>query len=218
MIDTQNTLLIRWLGQQEYVSTWSRMQDFTNARGNDTPDEIWFLEHPPVFTQGQNGKPEHVIDPGHIPIIKTDRGGQVTYHGPGQLMAYTLIDVKRKGLTTRAFVSCLENVIVAYLNQLGIAAYAQKDAPGVYIAAQKICSIGLRIRKGFAYHGIAFNIHPDLSPFTRINPCGFNNLKMTALQLHAPYLTDIKTVANDLTNFFVKELSYTHKTWIDDNG
>ena len=172
-------LNIRWLGRQEYLACWASMQQFTNARNDETMDEIWLLEHHPVFTQGQNGKPEHVLNPGNIPIVQTDRGGQVTYHGPGQLMIYTLIDLKRKKLNVRELVTRLEQSIIDLLAEYGITALAKREAPGVYMDDKKICSIGLRIRKGCAYHGIAFNVALDLEPFTRINPCGFKELQMT---------------------------------------
>lgn len=175
-------VIVRWLGQQPYESIWQKMQTFTNERTDETTDEIWLLEHTPVFTQGQNGKPEHVLNPGDIPIVQTDRGGQVTYHGPGQLMVYTLVDVKRKKLTVRDLVSKLEQAIVDFLSTYDIDAAAKREAPGVYVYDKKICSIGLRIRKGAAYHGIAFNVAMDLEPFSRINPCGFSTLQMTQLK------------------------------------
>lgn len=191
------------------------MQQFTNQRTENTIDELWLLEHAPVFTQGQNGKAEHVLNPGEIPIIKTDRGGQVTYHGPGQLMVYTLIDIKRKKLNTREYVSLLEKSVIDYLSSMNLSAYAKLEAPGVYINEQKICSIGLRIRRGYAYHGIAFNVNMNLEPFTRINPCGFANLKMTQLVSFNSHLRQTKIVAHELVNYLMKNLLYTQKTWID---
>lgn len=204
---------VRWLGQQDYLSCWQNMQQFTNNRNEKSSDEIWLLEHQPVFTQGQNGKPEHILDPGGIPIVQTDRGGQVTYHGPGQLMVYTLIDLKRKKLNVRELVNLLEQSVIDLLAENKINAHARLDAPGVYISfgrsiEKKICSIGLRIRRGCSYHGIAFNINMDLKPFTQINPCGFAKLKMTQLaELGGP--KDTLETGRKLTNYLVKNLRYT---------
>ncbi len=173
-------LIARWLGvNQPYRDVWHAMKEFTQSRDEHTPDEIWLLEHAPVFTQGQNGKAEHVLNPGDIPVIQTDRGGQVTYHGPGQLMVYTLLDIQRLGLNIRELVSLLENAPIHFLASQNITAEAKKDAPGIYVNQQKIGSIGLRVRRGRAYHGLAFNVAMDLSPFNRINPCGFSQLRMT---------------------------------------
>lgn len=208
-------LIARWQHMRDYLPCWQDMQQFTNARNEQTIDEIWMLEHTPVFTQGQNGKSEHILDAGHIPVIKTDRGGQVTYHGPGQLMVYTLIDVRRKKLNTRQFVSRLEQSIIDYLASHQIIAYARVDAPGVYIEQQKICSIGLRIRRGFAYHGIAFNVNMDIGPFLRINPCGFAQLKMTQLIDHIPERITPKQVSAELIPHLVKNLNYAPITCID---
>jgi len=210
-------LIIRTLGQQDYLSCWQRMQNFTNARHEETPDEIWLLEHLPVFTQGQNGKPEHIINPGNIPIVQTDRGGQVTYHGPGQLMVYTLIDIKRKKLNVRELVTLLEQSIIHLLAENHISAYGKREAPGVYVLTadgeRKICSIGLRIRRGCAYHGIAFNVGMDLEPFTRINPCGFTGLKMTQLStLGGPVETEV--AGRHLINYLMKNLGYTRATYL----
>lgn len=205
---TINTLTIRWLARQDYLACWKAMQDFTSQRHADTPDEIWLLEHDPVFTQGQNGKPEHVLNPGNIPIVQTDRGGQVTYHGPGQLMVYTLVDLRRKHLNVREYVSILENAIVSLLADHGIQAEAKKEAPGVYVQNKKICSIGLRIRKGCAFHGIAFNVALDLEPFNRINPCGFSQLKMTHFA-ELGGLTDTQDTGRQLMAYLIKSLGYT---------
>lgn len=173
--------LVRELGLVDYEQCWQSMQSFTEQRRKDTPDEVWLLEHPPVFTQGQNGKPEHVLQAGTIPIIKTDRGGQVTYHGPGQVIAYTLIDIQRKGWGVRRLVNSLEKSVIDLLADFHLKAGAKKEAPGVYIDNKKICSVGLRVRKGCSYHGLAFNVDMDLSPFKQINPCGFSQLEMTQL-------------------------------------
>jgi lipoyl(octanoyl) transferase len=210
----QNALTMRWLGWQDYSTCWQAMQKFTNERSAETMDEIWFLEHHPVFTQGQNGKPEHILNAGDIPIVQTDRGGQVTYHGPGQLMVYFLIDLRRKHLNVRALVSALEQSIVDLLNEFNVNAYAKCDAPGVYIDEKKICSIGLRIRKGCSYHGIAFNIAMDLEPFKRINPCGFQSLQMTQL-IDYTESQDPQTASEKLIPHLQKNLGYTTAIYVD---
>lgn len=203
-----NLVTIRWLGRQDYLSSWEAMQQFTNHRDEQTVDEIWLLEHDPVFTQGQNGKPEHVLDAGNIPIVATDRGGQVTYHGPGQLMVYMLIDLKRKKLNVRTLVSLLEQSVIDLLAAHQIQAVAKQDAPGVYVDGKKICSIGLRIRRGCSYHGIAFNINMSLAPFKQINPCGFADLKMTQLaELIGP--CDVLETGEQLVTYLIKNLGYT---------
>ncbi len=199
---------IRWLGQQDYMTSWQAMRQFTDQRTDQTLDEIWLLEHAPVFTQGQNGKAEHLLNPGNIPVVQTDRGGQVTYHGPGQLMVYCLIDVRRKKMTIRQLVSSLEQTVIDFLAAHQISAYAKKEAPGIYIDKSKICSIGLRIRRGCSYHGIAFNIDMDLTPFARINPCGFAQLSMTQLRDHQGP-TDVLSAGRQLINYLIKNLGYT---------
>lgn len=209
----EKTVHIRSLGQQDYLSCWKAMQDFTNQRTDETIDEIWLLEHTPVFTQGQNGKPEHVLNPGQIPIIQTDRGGQVTYHGPGQLMVYTLIDLKRKQLNVREMVTSLEQSVIELLNDYQISAYADRDAPGVYVSNQKISSIGLRIRRGCSYHGIAFNVAMDLEPFSRINPCGFTDLKMTQFSTLGG-LVETQETGLKLINYLMKNLRYTSANYL----
>ncbi len=173
---------IKHLGLQDYQSTWQAMQDFTNQRTAETVDEIWVVEHPPVFTQGLNGKAEHILQQPDIPIVKTDRGGQITYHAPGQLVLYTLIDLKKTKLGVRALVSIIENSIIAYLANFDISAEARKDAPGVYVAGNKIASLGLKIRKQRSYHGLALNIDMDLSPFKLVNPCGLQGMQMTQMK------------------------------------
>lgn len=172
------TTIIRDLGQQAYLPIWHAMQTFTDTRTAQTADEIWLTEHLPVFTQGQAGKEEHILNAGDIPIVAVDRGGQVTYHGPGQLMMYILLDIRRAKWGVRDLVSALENCIVATLKEYDSNAYAKKDAPGVYVDEKKICSVGLRIRKGASFHGLAFNVDMDLAPFQRINPCGYAGLEM----------------------------------------
>ncbi len=201
-------LTVRWLGRQEYEPCWKAMQDFTQNRTDATPDEIWLLEHNPVFTQGQNGKPEHVLNSGNIPIIQTDRGGQVTYHGPGQLMVYTLIDLKRKKLNVRELVSVLEQSVIDFLAAYQITALAKREAPGVYVDHKKICSIGLRIKKGCSYHGIAFNVALDLEPFSRINPCGFTELQMAQFS-ELGGLTSTLETGRGLVKYLMKNLGYT---------
>lgn len=173
---------LRWLGRVDYEPTWRAMQRFTEMRSEHTPDEIWFLEHPPVFTLGMNGKPEHVLAPGDIPVVQIDRGGQVTYHGPGQLVVYPLLDVRRASLGVRQLVIALENAVIAFCNARGVEAIGRRDAPGIYVDGRKLASIGLRVRRGCSYHGLAFNIAMNLEPFQRINPCGFAGLQVVDLQ------------------------------------
>jgi lipoyl(octanoyl) transferase len=174
--------LIHWLGRVEYEPTWRAMQTFTNERDADTPDQIWLLEHPPVFTLGMNAAPEHLLAPGEIPVVQIDRGGQVTYHGPGQLVVYPLLDVRRAGLGVRQMVMALESAVIEQLASWNIEAVAKRDAPGVYVNGRKVASIGLRIRRGSSYHGLAFNVAMDLQPFQRINPCGYRGLEVTDLR------------------------------------
>lgn len=175
-------LRVRWLGQVDYEPAWYAMQRFTDERDAETGDEIWLLEHPPVFTQGQAGKAEHLLFPGEIPVVQVDRGGQVTYHGPGQLVAYVLIDVRRQGIGVRELVSLIENSLVELLAGYTVEASARADAPGVYVGDAKIASLGLRIRRGCSFHGLALNVDMDLEPFGRINPCGYQGLRMTQLR------------------------------------
>jgi lipoyl(octanoyl) transferase len=173
-----DALIIRDLGLVDYTSTWQRMQQFTDQRDDNTIDEIWLLEHPPVFTQGQAGKAEHLLFPGDIPVVQVDRGGQVTYHGPGQLVAYVLLNIKRRNLGVRQLVNLIEQSIIATLAQNQVEAYAKADAPGVYVDEKKVASLGLRVRKGCTFHGLALNVDMDLSPFSRINPCGYAGMQM----------------------------------------
>ncbi len=178
-------LQVRRLGLMDYEPVWHAMQKFTDERDQDTPDELWLVEHPPVFTQGQAGKAEHILAPGDIPVIQVDRGGQVTYHGPGQIVAYPLVDITRSGLGVRALVRGIEQVILDVLDSYGVSAELQPGAPGVYVDGVKIASLGLRIRRGRSFHGLAFNINMDLEPFQRINPCGFQGLQVTNLSTFA---------------------------------
>jgi lipoyl(octanoyl) transferase len=173
--------LIRHLGLVPYESTWRAMQRFTDERHASTPDEIWLLEHPPVFTLGLNASREHLKSVGEIPVVQIDRGGQVTYHGPGQLVVYPLIDLRRRALDVRRLVVALENAVIAYAAELGVAASGSREAPGVYVGGAKMASIGLRIRRGASYHGLALNVSLDLEPFERINVCGYPGLAVTRL-------------------------------------
>ncbi len=172
---------LRYLGLQPYEKVWQQMRDFTLSRTAATPDELWILQHEPVFTLGQAGKKEHILDPHGIPVINTDRGGQVTYHGPGQLVMYLLIDVRRRRTGIRDLVDLIENSIVALLEDYGISSDTRPRAPGVYVAEKKIAALGLRIKQGCSYHGLSFNIDMDLQPFTYINPCGYEGLEVTQL-------------------------------------
>ena len=174
-------LTMRTLGLQDYSTVWEAMKQFTINRDETTPDEIWLLEHNPVYTQGQAGKPEHILNPHNIPIIQSDRGGQVTYHGPGQLVIYTLLDIERLKMGVRTLVSHLEQTLIALLQHYHIEASIQCGAPGVYVDGKKIASIGLRVKNGRTYHGIALNVNMDLEPFDGINPCGYKALKMTQI-------------------------------------
>ena len=174
-------LVLRELGLVDYQSTLAAMQQFTDNRTAATPDELWLLQHPPVFTQGQAGKAEHVLAPGDIPVIQVDRGGQVTYHGPGQWVLYLLLDLRRHHLGVRDLVDLIERSVQQLLQRYGISAAAQPGAPGVYVAGDKIASLGLRVRRGCSYHGLSLNVDMDLEPFQRINPCGFRDLQVTSM-------------------------------------
>ncbi|EMI8350972.1 lipoyl(octanoyl) transferase LipB [Enterobacter hormaechei] len=178
----QDKILVRHLGLQPYEPVSQAMHDFTDMRDDTTPDEIWLVEHLPVFTQGQAGKAEHLLMTGDIPVIQSDRGGQVTYHGPGQQVMYVLLNLKRRKLGVRELVTLLEQTVVNTLAEYGIDAHPRADAPGVYVGEMKICSLGLRIRKGCSFHGLALNINMDLTPFQRINPCGYAGMEMTQVR------------------------------------
>ncbi|MCM2355126.1 MAG: lipoyl(octanoyl) transferase LipB [Arenimonas sp.] len=178
---------VRELGRQPYEPVWRAMQRLTDARGADTPDELWLVEHDPVFTLGQAGKPEHVLAPGDIPVLNVDRGGQVTYHGPGQLVAYPLVDLRRLGLGVRELVCRIEGAVIDVLAHYGIKGERKEGAPGIYVDGAKVMALGLRVRKGCSFHGLAFNIAMDLEPFRRINPCGYQGLEVTSvLELGGP--------------------------------
>ena len=204
----QQTLIIRQLGRQDYEPVWQAMHQFTNERTSDTTDEIWLVEHNPVFTQGQAGKAEHLLNTGDIPVVQSDRGGQVTYHGPGQIVAYFLLDLRRNKLGVRELVTHIENIVVNTLGDFNIEAYARPDAPGVYVEQQKICSLGLRIRRGCSFHGLALNVNMDLSPFLRINPCGYAGMEMAQVStLGGPQ--EVSLVEQHLIQHIVSALGYT---------
>lgn len=202
------TLIVRYLGQQNYLPVWQQMQNFTHTRGAHTVDEVWLLEHPPIFTIGQAGKAEHLLSPPEtIPCLRVDRGGQVTYHGPGQLIAYTLIDLKRKNFNVREFVSLLEQTIIDLLAEYDINSNNKCEAPGVYINNKKIASIGLRVRKGCCFHGLAMNVDMDLTPFSLINPCGYPDLKITQLKEYTSCF-DWQTIHEKLIRYLLENLGY----------
>lgn len=181
--------IVHTLGLQAYTPIWEKMKQFTSSRTLDTPDELWLLEHDPVYTQGQAGKPEHVLNAGSIPVVQSDRGGQVTYHGPGQLIGYVLMDIRRRHLGIRTLVCQLEHVLISVLSSFALQATTRCGAPGVYVQDKKIASIGLRVKNGCTYHGIALNVAMDLNPFNGINPCGYNTLHMTQLQNYQPTIS-----------------------------
>jgi lipoyl(octanoyl) transferase len=214
---------LRWLGRVDYEPTWRAMQRRTDEATDDTPDEIWFLEHPPVFTMGMNAQAEHLLAVGDIPVVDIDRGGQVTYHGPGQLVVYPLLDLPRLGLGVRALVVAIEQAIVATLAEWGITALGKREAPGVYVQDRKVASVGLRIRRGRSYHGLALNVAMDLEPFARINPCGYAGLQMTQVSaLGGP--ADVRVVAEALAPHLLRALGLERgaadqsatSTWLQD--
>jgi lipoyl(octanoyl) transferase len=199
--------LIKHLGLVPYEPTWRAMQRFTDDRDSSTRDEIWMVEHPPVFTLGLNAAREHLLAPGDIPVVQIDRGGQVTYHGPGQLVIYPLIDLRRQVLGVRQLVVALENAVIAYVGELGITASGSRDAPGVYVGGAKLASIGLRIRRGASYHGMALNVSLDLQPFERINVCGYRGLAVTRLE-DLCGVSDVRTVAEGMAAHLARELGF----------
>ena len=203
--------LIRYFPTVDYSPCWQAMRALTDQRGDDTQDELWVLEHPPVFTLGQAGKPEHVLNPGDIPVVNSDRGGQVTYHGPGQTVIYLMLDIKRIGLGSRGLVTAIEDSIIEFLNDLGINAASRDDAPGVYVNGAKIASLGLRIRRGATYHGLAINRDMDLSPWQRINPCGHVGQPMTTLRALGVTLEREK-MEQQLVTVLAKRLGLTPRT------
>ncbi|WP_158783724.1 lipoyl(octanoyl) transferase LipB [Pantoea sp. BAV 3049] len=212
----QDTLLIRQLGLQPWATVSQAMHDFTDRRDDTTPDEIWLVEHQPVFTQGQAGKAEHLLMPGNIPVMQSDRGGQVTYHGPGQQVMYVMINLKRRKVGVRQLVTAIEQTVVDTLAHFGVEAAARADAPGVYVSNKKICSLGLRIRQGCSFHGLALNINMDLTPFLRINPCGYAGLEMTQLSALKPGTT-LSDVQPLLIENFARRLAIPEVAWLADN-
>ena len=202
----ENTLIVRQLGRQRYMPIWQKMQDFTDTRDENTPDEIWLVEHESVFTQGQAGKDEHLLAPGDIEVIKVDRGGQVTYHGPGQQMMYVLFNLRRLKIGVRELVTWLEECIIESLAEYNIEAYAKADAPGVYVNDSKIASLGLRVRRGCSFHGLALNVNMDLSPFLRINPCGYAGMNMVQTkELEGPQ--NLQSAGEGLVKHMIKKLN-----------
>ena len=203
-------LFLRRLGVADYEPVWREMQAFTDSRDQNTPDELWLVQHSPVFTQGQAGKAEHVLAPGGIPVIQVDRGGQVTYHGPGQVVAYPLIDIRRKGIGVREFVNRIEESIIEVLSQYGVIGQRVAGAPGIYVEGKKVASLGLRVRRGCTFHGLAFNIDMDLEPFQRINPCGYAGLQVTQLSDLAE--VTFGQAEQKLVASLVKQLGYSEIT------
>jgi lipoyl(octanoyl) transferase len=200
------TPIVRHLGEVDYRDTWQQMQDFTDSRSLDSVDELWFLQHHPVYTLGKNGKAEHVLNPADIPVVNSDRGGQVTYHGPGQIVVYTLLDLKRLKIGVRELVTLIELTIIDLLASYDVVSSARRDAPGVYVNNAKIAALGLRVRKGCCFHGLALNVDMDLEPFSRINPCGYEGLEVTQLK---DLVNDVQfeTVVDDFQQRLVKKFS-----------
>ncbi|PKH07310.1 lipoyl(octanoyl) transferase LipB [Moritella sp. Urea-trap-13] len=211
---SEHSIIIRQLNRQPYSTVFDAMKAFTENRDDSTEDELWFVEHDPVFTQGQAGKAEHILATGDIPVVQADRGGQVTYHGPGQQVVYFLLDIKRRKLGVRALVTHIENGIVATLAESGIEAYPRADAPGVYVADKKVASLGLRIRKGRSFHGLALNVNMDLSPFLRINPCGYAGMEMTQTS-DLGGATSLEEIQPKLVEHLCSLLDYTQLTFKD---
>ncbi|MCE4111733.1 lipoyl(octanoyl) transferase LipB [Yersinia pseudotuberculosis] len=203
----QHKIILRQLGLQPYAPVSQAMHNFTEFRTDTTPDEIWLVEHQHVFTQGQAGKAEHVLMPGDIPVIQSDRGGQITYHGPGQQVMYVMVDLKRAKIGVRQLVTAIENTVIETLAHFNIDSHARPDAPGVYVEQQKICSLGLRIRRGCSFHGLALNIAMDLEPFQRINPCGYAGMQMTKVSALQPGVT-VADVQPVLVREFTRQLGY----------
>jgi lipoyl(octanoyl) transferase len=203
----RNCLRVVRLGLADYEPVWRRMQAFTDDRDDRTPDELWLVQHPAVFTQGQAGKAEHLLAPGDIPVIQVDRGGQVTYHGPGQIVAYPLVDIRRKGIGVRDFVCRIEEAIIRVLAEYDVSGERVEGAPGIYVNGEKIASLGLRVRRGRTFHGLAFNIDMDLEPFSRINPCGFAGLRVTRLSDLAPVV--FEEAEQKLVRHLARQLRYS---------
>ncbi len=205
--------LIRQLPQLEYTPTWRAMQNYSFERTTESLDEIWLLEHPPVFTQGMAGKPEHLLNPEPIPVVNIDRGGQVTYHGPGQIVCYVLLDLKRNNLTVKPLVTLLEQCVIDLLARHNVQAQRKEKAPGIYINGAKIASLGLRIKRGFSYHGLALNVDMDLAPFAQINPCGFADLPITQCRDHG-IQKNISYLREELALIMAAHLHYAADTLI----
>ena len=201
-------LLIRQLGLRDYEPVWQSMQRFTDERDEQTTDEVWLVQHPPVFTLGKAGKQEHLLNTGDIPVVQVDRGGQVTYHAPGQLIAYLLLDINRLGVGVRELVTRLENALIDTLSEYGISAASRRDAPGVYVADKKIAALGLRVRRGYCFHGIALNVDMDLEPFARINPCGYEGLEITQISDLVDSV-DFDVVSQQLLSHLKQQLKYS---------
>ncbi|TLF46084.1 lipoyl(octanoyl) transferase LipB [Halomonas urmiana] len=204
--DSTAPIALHRLGRRPYGPVWQAMRTLTDERDAETPDQFWLVEHDPVFTQGQAGKPEHLLMPGDIPVVATDRGGQVTYHGPGQVVLYPLLDVRRARLGVRELVTALEQAVIALLAEHGVTAHARPDAPGVYVGEAKIASLGLRIRRGASFHGVALNVDGDLAPFSRINPCGYAGMAMTRLADLCHDCTGVEAVGERLAECLAREL------------
>lgn len=211
MIPSPSSLIVRDLGRQDYETVWRAMQSFTQQRVADSPDELWLVEHPAIFTLGLNGKSEHLLQPGKIPVVNVDRGGQVTYHGPGQLLLYPLLNLHRHQLGVRQLVSLLEQLIIDLLATYQVTAQGRADAPGVYVSTAKIAALGLRIKRGCSYHGLALNINMDLEPFSRINPCGYKDLPVTQC-VDMGIQADMKTIGQQLQRQFKERLRYQFST------
>lgn len=204
---TDTPLVIRELGLQPYREVWEAMKAFTSGRSRAVPDELWCLQHSAVYTQGQAGKAEHILMPGNIPVVQADRGGQVTYHGPGQLVIYLMIDLPRAGLGVRQLVDLIEKTIVSVLAEQGIDSAPRPDAPGVYVGSAKIASLGLRVRRGCSFHGLALNVDMNMEPFTRINPCGFAGMPMCQVHDYAPAVS-VGHLSERLTSILADALGY----------
>lgn len=209
---SQNTLIVRQLGIQPWAPISLAMHQYTDQRNDETPDEIWLVEHLPVFTQGQAGKSEHLLMPGDIPVMQSDRGGQVTYHGPGQQVMYVMVNLKRRKVGVRQLVTALEQTVVETLAHFSVSASARPDAPGVYVAGKKICSLGLRIRHGCSFHGLALNVDMDLTPFLRINPCGYAGMEMTQLSALTAGV-DHDDLRSRLIENFARQLAIPDVSW-----
>lgn len=204
-MDGLSAPLVRHLGLSDYTETFAAMRHFTASRDETTPDELWLLQHPPTYTQGRHGKAEHLLDPGDIPLVQTDRGGQVSYHGPGQLVVYTLLDLSRRRIGVRQLVHLMEQSVIALLDEYDIHAHARNDAPGVYVNNAKVAALGLRIKRGCSYHGMSLNVAMDLQPFERINPCGYPGMAVTDLRRFG--VTDsVDDIAEQLVEHFLRTL------------